>query len=270
MNAGFGAGLLTGSLGDHFTPTFNFIFGFDFAYRNSILYVNATLAGDKVKKDYRSERSWYEGQRAGVAIMDISYGYAIVDNERIKLSPFAGLGVTEFTGTNKDDKENGLRMVDYSMVFGINTGYKLWTRLKLVPNFGIKEKVDTSIRARLYITHANYQEDLQGYSINLTIGNLWIWKYDQIKMSTPTNSILFRHKNQFRLILILPRNPDFNSSPLNFPLEISPFLPYINSTPKELFTPLLKFLSYHCQKGEYISPANILPPGFYMDQCKAH
>ena len=148
------------------------MFGFDFAYNRSIFYVTATLAGDKVKKEYTSQNTWYEGQGAGVAILDVSYGYAIVDNERIKLSPFAGLGLTEFTGTNRDDKENGLRMVDYSMVFGLNTDYKVWTRLKLVPNhyLNVKEKVETSIRARLYITRANYHEDLQGYSVNLTIG----------------------------------------------------------------------------------------------------
>jgi hypothetical protein len=58
------------------------------------------------------------------------------------------------------------------MIFGLNTDYKIKTRLKLVPNtyFGVKEKVETSIRARLYVTRANYYEDLQGYSINLTIG----------------------------------------------------------------------------------------------------
>jgi hypothetical protein len=43
MNAGFGTGLLTGSIGDHFTPTFDFTYGFDFAIKNtasiSMLYL---------------------------------------------------------------------------------------------------------------------------------------------------------------------------------------------------------------------------------------
>ena len=172
LHAGFGSAFFTGSLGEHFAPTFNFMFGFDFAYKKSIFYLNGTLAGTKVKKDYISDKSWYESQRAKVAIMDVSYGYALIDNERIKLSPFVGLGITEFTGENMDDKENGLRIVDYNMIFGINTDYKIRTRLNLVPNpyLGVKEKLETSIRARLYVTRANYHEDLQGYSINLTIG----------------------------------------------------------------------------------------------------
>ncbi len=172
LHAGFGSGFFTGSLGEYFAPTFNFIFGFDIAYKKTIFYLNATLAGDKVKKDYVSEKSWNDGQHANVAIIDVSCGYALMDNERFKISPFAGLGITEFTGENKDDKENGFRIVDYNIIFGINTDYKIRTRLKLVPNpfFGVKEKVETSIRARLYVTRANYYEDLQGYSINLTIG----------------------------------------------------------------------------------------------------
>lgn len=172
LHAGFGSGFFTGSLGEHFAPTFNFMFGFDFAYKKSILYLNGTLARDKVKMDYISDKCWYEGQRANVAIIDVSYGFALIDNENFKITPFAGLGITDFTGDNKDDKENGLRIVDYNMIFGLNTDYKIKTRLKLIPNpyFGVKEKVETSIRARLYVTRVYYYEDLQGYSINLTIG----------------------------------------------------------------------------------------------------
>jgi len=172
LHAGFGSGFFTGSLGDHFAPTFNFIFGFDFTYKNSILYLNGTLAGDKVKNDYISDNNWYKGQHSNVAIIDVSYGYAVFDNAKIKVSPFAGLGITEFTGENKDDNENGLRIVDYNVILGLNIDYKLRTRLNLVPNsyLGVKEKVETSIRTKFYITRANYFEDLKGYSINLTIG----------------------------------------------------------------------------------------------------
>ncbi len=172
LYAGFGAGSFTGSLGEHFAPTFNFMFGFDFAYKKSILYLNGTLAVDKVQKEYISDKNWHKGQRTNVAIIDVSFGYALIYNQKIKLSPFAGLGITEFTEANKDDEENRLRIVDYNLIFGINTDYKIRTRLILMPNsiFGVKEKIDLLIRARLFITRAYYYEDLQGYSVNLTIG----------------------------------------------------------------------------------------------------
>ncbi len=172
LHAGLGSGTFTGTLGEHFGSTFNFIFGFDFAYKKSILYLNGTLAGSKVLKDYLSDKNWYQGQHVDVAIMDVSYGYAIVDKSKIKLTPFFGLGITELSGENKDDTEDALRNVDYNLIFGINTDYKINKRLNIVPvaYFGMKESVETSIRARLYITRTNYFDDLNGYSINLTIG----------------------------------------------------------------------------------------------------
>ena len=173
VHAGLGSGIFTGSLGQHFGPTLNFMFGFDFAYKKSILYLNATLAGDQVKKDYSYEdKTYYQGQRANVAILDVSYGYAVIDGSKIKLSPFAGLGITEISGVNRDNDEDDLRNVDYNIIFGLNADYKIRKRLKLAPNsyFGSKEYVETSVRARLYVSRANFSDDLNGYSINLTLG----------------------------------------------------------------------------------------------------
>jgi len=102
------------------------------------------------------------------AVGDISYGYAFLDNSKLKLAPFAGFGLTEFSGQNRDNKENGLRMVDYNIIFGVNVDYKLRTKIK--PFSYMPEKVETSIRARLYVTKANFSTDMNGYTVNLTIG----------------------------------------------------------------------------------------------------
>lgn len=171
MHGGFGSGIFTGSLGEHFTPAFNFLFGFDMAYGKSNLYMIASLATNRIRKDYGSD-SWIKGQRANVAILDLSYGYAFIDNTWLKLSPFAGLGITEFSCPDKDSQEDDLRMVDYNLIFGINTDFKLRTRISLLPSsfLSLKEKTESSVRARLYITRANFSGDLQGYSINLTLG----------------------------------------------------------------------------------------------------
>ena len=168
MHVGFGSGIFTGSLGSHFGPTFNFILGFDLAYKRSIFYLIGTLAGGKVKKDYLSENNWYAGQRVNVAIIDISYGYAVIDKPKITLSPFAGLGITELSGKNRDDEQNDLLNQDYNIIFGLNADYKFRKSVRLTP--GMKESFEGSVRARLYITRANYSDDLKGFSVNLTIG----------------------------------------------------------------------------------------------------
>lgn len=171
MHAGVGAGTFTGTVGDYFGRTFNFIFGFDLAYKNSIFFLNATLAGGKVTKDYLSDNTWYKNQTDNVAILDVSYGYAVIDNANFKLTPFAGLGVTEIS--RNTDRAEDVRLLDSNVLFGINADYKIRTRLNLVPSvffYGLKEKVETSARLRLYLSRANYYSDLSGYSINLTIG----------------------------------------------------------------------------------------------------
>lgn len=176
MHTGLGSGLYTGSLGEHFAPSFNFIFGFDIAYKKSILFLNATLAASKVKKDFVLVEQWNKGRPTTEAIVDVSYGYAFINKDKIKLSPFVGLGILEFTSGTKDEQnqkkenKNGSRMVDYNMILGLNLDYKISTRLNLISNIGIKEKVETSIRARFYIAKANFNNKLKGYSVNLTIG----------------------------------------------------------------------------------------------------
>lgn len=172
LHAGLGSGFSTGSLNEHFDRNLNFMFGFDIAYKKSILYLNGTFAISNIKKDYMSDISFYEDQRAYVTLLDISYGYALIDNDRFKISPFAGLGITEYSTDGMDEDDNGLWINDYNILFGINTDYKIRTRLKLLPNpfFGVKEKVETSIRARLYVARAKFYGDLQGYTINFSIG----------------------------------------------------------------------------------------------------
>lgn len=172
MHAGLGAGTFSGSIADHFSPTFNFMFGFDFAYKRSIFYLNATLGRGKVTETYTYNDYWEKNRSVGLAVMDISYGYAFIDNSKFKLAPFAGFGITELSSGNDKDKDKNLRMVDYNVIFGLNADYKLRKRINLAYGSfsGIKEKVETSIRARLYVTRANFDPNLKGYSINLTVG----------------------------------------------------------------------------------------------------
>jgi hypothetical protein len=172
VHTGFGVGVFSGSMGEHFRPTFNFIYGFDLAFKKTILYLNATLAWSKVTNDYHTNQIWLIGQQAHFAILDMSLGYAIIDKSKLKLSPFIGLGITELTGKNNANSENTLRNVDYNFIFGLNADYKFRKKISLIPSsfIGVRESVETSIRARLYVTRVNYFDDLKGYSINLTIG----------------------------------------------------------------------------------------------------
>ena len=178
INAGIGSSFQTGSLKEHFGPSLSFVYGFDFAIKNSMLYLNGTLSGGKVDKNYSGKTDWLEKQKYRLAIIDITYGYAIIDNAKFKLVPFAGLGITEFSDPDYDAEENDLRIVDYNIAFGINADYKIRQRLSTVPNlfFGHRDMLETSIRTRLYIAKNDFYTDLNGYSINLSIGVSWFGK----------------------------------------------------------------------------------------------
>lgn len=166
MHLGIGAGSFTGSIGTYFKQNLGLTYGFDFAYKKSILYLNGVLTGGKVIKNYTSVDTWSENQNINLALLNISYGYAFLDNKKIKLAPFAGFGVTEISGRNIDNKN--IILTNGNIVFGINADYKLKTKIKLIPDMPLaifansKEKVETSIRARLCVSKANYTSGLNG------------------------------------------------------------------------------------------------------------
>jgi len=174
LNAGFGSGLLTGTIADHFTPTFNFVFGFDLAFRRTILYLNGTLAGNRVKKNYLQDGLlWPANLKTNVAVIDVSIGQTVVDNSKHKLTPFAGLGILEFTAANREGEQfQDHRIVNYGLIYGLNYDFTFKNSIRLTPSpFGgsMRERVEQNIRVRLYATSGKF-ENMKGNSINLTVG----------------------------------------------------------------------------------------------------
>ncbi|MEP0365448.1 MAG: hypothetical protein ABJN36_08205 [Cyclobacteriaceae bacterium] len=174
LNAGFGTGILTGTISDFFTPTFNFMFGFDIAYKNTILFLNGTLAGDRVKRDYTEDgRLWPKDLKTNVAVIDVSIGQTLIDNSNHKLTPFAGLGILEFTAATKEGEAfEDHRIVNYGLIYGLNYDFKFRHGIRLTPSpYGatFRERAEQNIRVRLYLTSAEY-ENMKGTSINLTVG----------------------------------------------------------------------------------------------------
>ncbi|HEX2396035.1 MAG TPA: hypothetical protein VHI78_11870 [Bacteroidales bacterium] len=172
MHAGLGSGIFTGTLGQHFSPTFNLIFGFDLAYKKTVFYFNGTLGSDKVRKDYSGNTEWLKAEHASMAIIELSVGYALIDNSKFKIAPFGGFAVLELSKRDDEQHKGNLNMESYQAIFGINTDFKYRTRISLVAGTfaGFKEKSEYSLRTRLYLARGNYYDDLKGFSINLSIG----------------------------------------------------------------------------------------------------
>lgn len=175
MFVGLDTGMFTDKLHEHFeNNALNLIYGFDVAYKKHILFINGTLGSSKTKKDFTiAQNNWPNNKKTIIALIDLSYGYALIDNKSIKFSPFTGLGITEISVSNNNSDE-GLRLVDYNLIFGINTDYKIWKRVNLIPNLmGGRGYNETSIRMKLFASKANYTSAINGYSINLAVGISW-------------------------------------------------------------------------------------------------
>ena len=103
------------AVNEHFGNSIGFNFGFDFFYKNSMLYIKTVLSGGD--RTYARRPHWEEGLDFTFALIDVSYGYAILDNSALKISPFAGLAITEFSENDYDNKESDLRMHTIPSVF---------------------------------------------------------------------------------------------------------------------------------------------------------
>ncbi|MCX2745431.1 hypothetical protein OO013_16245 [Mangrovivirga sp. M17] len=185
INAGFGTGIMTGSISDFFSPTFNFVFGFDIAYKNTTLFLNGTLAGNRVKRDYTEDGFlWTKDLKTNVAIIDVSIGQTLIENSTHKLTPFAGLGILEFSvANNEGEAYEDHRIVNYGLIYGLNYDFKFRHAIRLTPSpFGAKykERAEHNIRVRLYATSSEY-ENMKGTSINLTVGYALFGRIIKIK-----------------------------------------------------------------------------------------
>lgn len=174
MHVGLGTGVLTGTISDFFTPTFNFIFGFDLAYKKTILFLSGTLAGDRVRIDYTEDGLlWPKDLKTNVAVLDLSVGQTLIDNAQHKLVPFAGLGILEFSASDGEGEAYAdHRIVNYGLIYGLNYDFKFRKGIRLTPStYGaaFQERTEHNIRVRLYATKAAY-EGMMGSSINLTVG----------------------------------------------------------------------------------------------------
>ena len=168
LNAGIGTSILTGSLSNFFTPSFNMAYGFELSWDNSSVFLSATLGGNRQFTSYRRDtRVWPANKGVTYAIGDLAYGYTVFEKGKWKMTPMAGLCISEMSFENQF-----LRLSDINFLVGLNTEYVIAKRIQLIPSIisEAREYSQTAIRTRLYLTNANFYPDLKGISVNLSVG----------------------------------------------------------------------------------------------------
>ncbi|RYZ55705.1 MAG: hypothetical protein EOP49_02300 [Sphingobacteriales bacterium] len=172
LHASLGKSSFTGNLAKAFDPTINVGFGFDFAWNQTILMIHATLGfGSAARQDLYLDNYWRKDTAARLAVIDVSIGQFILDTRRWKLTPFAGLGITEFSTPAREEDEETNATARYSYAAGLQLEYKLHKKINLIPTRGwkVNEYSELMARIRLYTTHFSYS-GINGNTVNIAVG----------------------------------------------------------------------------------------------------
>ncbi len=166
-----GYGFLTSPANESFNNYFNFSFGFDFEYFPYILYLRGILGFSETKKEIDNQDIfWTKGNTTGIALMDLSLGYSIFKNSKLKITPFLGYGIIEFSNHNRNDEDESETILDNNFSLGINFDYFFYKNLNLVDYSWIREKSAWILRSRITAMPFDKGKGIDGWSINITFG----------------------------------------------------------------------------------------------------
>jgi hypothetical protein len=101
-----GYSVYTGNLSKNYTNNIPFGIAFDICYKNIELYLRNYIGFNKTKKDFDySLGTWEKGSRTMVFLPEASLGYVAYNDNRFKLSPFAGIGSMDISPPTNDTEE---------------------------------------------------------------------------------------------------------------------------------------------------------------------
>ncbi|WP_423819602.1 hypothetical protein V5739_03085 [Salinimicrobium sp. TIG7-5_MAKvit] len=126
-----GYGLFTGNLSEDYQNSIPMGVGFDIEYSKITLYLRNYIGFSFTKKELPSDtKIWKENSQVRVLLPEASFGYAIIDNNRLKVSPFAGIASTSISPTEYDiEKQPEIEDAghDFTTTYtaGINADFKL-------------------------------------------------------------------------------------------------------------------------------------------------
>jgi len=101
-----GYGVFTGNLSDNYTNNVPVGVAFDICYKDFELYLRDYIGFNYTKKDFNySLGTWEKGSGTMVFLPEASLGYVAYNDNRFKLSPFAGIGSMDISPTTNDTEE---------------------------------------------------------------------------------------------------------------------------------------------------------------------
>lgn len=177
MHVHLGYGQYQGGLSDRLSGHFNFGYGLDLGYRKIRFLASGILSGTRLKHPLPVEPQWAESERLGLAMLDLSLGFEVIDLPKWRITPSLGAGLNSlYTELEEDNGRAALEHSSWGIHYGLNAEYKLRKLLELAnipllvghPTFN-----ETSLRLRLYGMHCRFGPGSAGFSLNAAIGFCW-------------------------------------------------------------------------------------------------
>ena len=176
----FGYGMFTGGgifslskgLGSNYGNGGLFTFGFEGTISKSYITANINIGGTRSIAESNSTTPWRNGQKLSIAYAMLSYGYPLVDKNKVRVIPNLGVGVLEFSEKgNDDDRVSKARAVPY---VGVNVDFKLKNTLNFVGGSFLtgREKTELYLRTSLGVSSAKFNTLVSGniFHLNVLVG----------------------------------------------------------------------------------------------------
>jgi hypothetical protein len=170
---GLYGGLDFGFYGGKYKETFNntiaAALGFEFSYRKVFMDMHMNFTNSKLNRDLiDNSLTLMKGERTTIGMLSLSFGYPIYETQKIRILPFAGYGVTFLSEAGQ--KENKTEISTGTSIFGLNFDFKNKKTVNFTPTiFDLREAGNSYIRTRIFMTNANFNPTLKGYSLNVGI-----------------------------------------------------------------------------------------------------
>lgn len=128
-----GYGIFTGSLKDSYTDNVPIGAAFDITYKKFELYLRNYIGFNRTKEDKAYSAGVFEKRSPlRVFLPEASLGYAVFDNNRFKISPFAGVAATMISptqvATEKTPELKELEVNAFTYAAGLNFDIKFGPR----------------------------------------------------------------------------------------------------------------------------------------------
>ncbi|MDR3001332.1 MAG: hypothetical protein LBU89_08725 [Fibromonadaceae bacterium] len=155
-----GYGIFTEELSNNYTNGVPLGYGFDICYKRLELYLRGYVGFHKTKEDFEYSTGVYEkGLAISVLLFESSLGFAVINNDYFKISPFFGVGSIStdvpsepYTKKPKELEEISMETFTYITGFNLDVGTDIFLRLRygyVMPNFSKKYNVSGNMH---YIT----------------------------------------------------------------------------------------------------------------------